>query len=145
MLRPDDVSDAAFFSDAVHALPMHLALAPGRVVMGVTWPHISDELQFVSRLLRTGSEWTISIMTKSISAMGQWLVTEGTVVSFEEAKDRESQVKAQQASFAAMKKAMGLTGHKASGRVPGRRNKRKPKTEDALRAQASKNLSLIHI
>jgi hypothetical protein len=71
--------------------------------------------------------------------MGQWLVTEGTVVSFEEAKDRESEVKAQQASLAAMKKAMGLTGHKASGRVPGRRNKRKPKTEDALLAQASKN------
>lgn len=141
MLRPDDVSDAASFSDtdAVHALPMHLALAPGRVVMGVTWPHISDELQFVSRLLQTGSEWTISNMTKSISGVGQWLVTDQTVVSFDDAKEREAEVKEQQASLAAMKKAMGLTGHKASGRVRGRRNKRKPKTEDALLAQTSKN------
>ena len=47
ILRP--VSDAASVFDAVHVLPMQLALAPGRVVMGVTWPHISDELQFVSR------------------------------------------------------------------------------------------------
>ena len=119
MLRPvsDAVSssDAASSSAAVHVLPMQLALAPGRVVLGVTWPHISDELQFVSRLLRTGSEWTISNMTKSISAMGQWLVTEGTVVSFEEAKDRESQVKAQQAGFAAMKKAMGFLVDETNG------------------------------
>ena len=107
MLRP--VSDAASVSDAVHILPMQLAFAPGRLVLGVTWPHISDELQFVSRLLQTGGdgEWTISNMTKSICAMGQWLVTDQTVVSFEDAKAREAVVKEQRASLAAMKKPWG--------------------------------------
>ena len=137
MLRP--VSDAAD-DDAVHVFPMQLAFAPGRVVLGVTWPHISDELQFVSRLLQTGSEWTISKMTNSIVGIAQWVVTDHTVVSFEDAKAREAVVKEQRASLAAMKKALGLIGHKASGRDPRRRgNKRKPETEDALRAQASKN------
>ena len=138
MLRP--VSDAVSVSDALHVLPIQLALAPGRLVLGVTWPHISDELQFVSRLLQTSREWTISNMTKSIVAMGQWFVTDQTVVRFEDAKAREALVKEQQASLAAMKKALGLIGHKASGRVPRRQgNKRKPKTDDALRAQTSKN------
>ena len=137
MLRP--VSDAASVSDAVHSLPMQLAFAPGRVLLGVTWPHISDELQLVSRLLQTGSEWTISNMTKSIVALGQWVVTDHTVVSFEDAKARGAVVKAQKAALAAMKKAMGFTGHKASGRVPRRPgHKRTPETEDALRAKNEK-------
>ena len=136
MLRPVDVASV---SDAVHVLPMQLAFAPGRVVLGVTWPHISDELQFVSRLLETGREWTISNMTKSIVAVGQWLATDQTVVSVEDAKAREAVVKEQQASVAAMKKAMGLVGHKVSGRVPRPGgHKRKPKTEDALRASKQK-------
>lgn len=106
----------------------------------MTWPHISDELQFFSRLLQTGSEWTISKMTNSIVGIAQWVVTDHTVVSFEDAKAREAVVKEQRASLAAMKKASGLIGHKASGRDPRRRgNKRKPETEDALRAQARKN------
>ena len=137
MLRP--VSDAASVPDAVHVLPMQLAFAPGRVVLGVRWPHINDELQFVSRLLQTASEWTISKMTKSIVALGQWLVTDHTAVSFEDAKAREAVVKAQRASLAAMKKAMGLIGHKAPGRFPRRPNhKRTPETEDALRASKNK-------
>ena len=134
------VSAAASIPDAVHVLPLQLALAPGRVVLGVTWPNINDELQLLSRLLQTGREWTISNMTKSIVAMGQWLATDRNVVSFEDAKAREAVVKAQQASLAAMKKAMGLIGHKASGRHVRRRgNKRTPETEDARRAQARKD------
>ena len=114
MLRP--VSDAAD-DDAVHVLPVQLPFAPGRVVFGLTWPHISDELQFVSRLLQTGSEWTISKMTKSIVGIGQWVVTDHIVISFEDAKARGAVDKEQRASLAAMKKNVGVNW--AQGLWPG--------------------------
>ena len=117
-----------------HALPMLMGFAPGRVVLNTVWPHIRDELQFVSHLIELcGADWTISLMTKRIVSVGQWLVTAETVVSYEDAKAQEVVLKSQRSSLAAMKNAMGLIGHKASGRG-GRRNKRTPITDNAIRA-----------